>query len=39
MIHEFEFKNLENYLCGHLVADWSPNRAYYYDLYNKFSNI
>ena len=38
MVYESEFKALENYLCGHLTS-WSPNRGYYYDLYNKFSNI
>ena len=39
MIYEDEFKVLENYLCGNINSDYSPNRAYYYNLYNKFLQI
>ena len=39
MIYHDEFNKLSNYLCGHINADYSPNRGYYYDFYNLFLHI
>ena len=39
MIYEHELDKLSNYLAAQINADYLPNRGYYYDYYNKFSNI
>ena len=33
-IHEYDFDNLINYICGHLNEDYLPNRGYFYAHYN-----
>ena len=39
MIYQNEFRKLSNYLSAQVVADWNPNRGFYYHYYNLFSQI